>query len=91
MQSVILGLLLGLAVGLINFKLLIRITAMVGEMPAKQAGLTVMLGYFLRISLYGAAILGSVMIDWINPLATGAGILAVAIFQTIKYALLSRQ
>ena len=87
MQPVILGFLLGAAVGLINFGLLVRLSDKVADMEAKQAGAMVMLGYLLRIGLYAGAVIAAVLLPGIDPLATGGGILIVALVYTIRYTI----
>ena len=85
MLPVILGLLLGAVVGLINFGLLVRLSDKVADMEAKKAGAMVLLGYLLRIVLYGGAVIAAVLLPGIDPLATGGGILIVALAYTIRY------
>ena len=87
MQPVILGFLLGAAVGLINFGLLVRLSDKVADMEAKKAGALVMFGYLLRIVLYGGAVIAAVVLPGIDPLATGGGILLVALVYTIRYTI----
>jgi hypothetical protein len=45
----------------------------------------VLLGYLLRIVLYGGAVIAAVLLPGIDPLATGGGILIVALAYTIRY------
>lgn len=83
--AIILGFLLGAAVSYINVTLLLKLSTKVANMPAKQSGYFVLGGYLVRILLYGGAIILSVLWEGMNPIATGVGILVVALFFTIKY------
>lgn len=86
MQPVILGSLLGVAVGIINFKFLFKVAHKVIDMEARKAGIIVMTSYFVRIILYGGVIIWSVLSDSINALATGGGLLATGLFFTAWYS-----
>lgn len=72
---------------MINFGLLVRLSDKVADMEAKQAGAMVMLGYLLRIGLYAGAVIAAVLLPGIDPLATGGGILIVALVYTIRYTI----
>lgn len=85
MQAVILGVLLGVLVGLINFRLLLKTNEKVTDLTPNKAGVYVMLSYFIRIVLYAAAVIASVLIEGINALGTGAGILAVSVIYCLRY------
>ena len=87
MQEILLGGLLGALVGFINFGLLVRLSARLGEMEPRRAGAVVFLGYSLRLVLYGGAVIAAVLLPGIDPIATGAGILAVALGYTIRYTI----
>ena len=91
MQPIILGIILGAAAGLINFTLLVKIAKNVEGMEPRRAGILVMTSYFGRIGLYAAVIILSVLSERINPLATGGGLLAVALFFTLRYTLTGKQ
>ncbi len=84
MLPVILGAILGVVVSWINFRLLL--SAAEGVNKSKSVEAYVILRNFIRLILYAAVIIASVMLDQINALATGAGILAVALIYFIKHA-----
>lgn len=86
MQPVILGIILGVAVGLINFSLLIKTAKNVSQIPQDKAAAYVLLRNLIRIVLYGAAVIGSVLVEGINALGTGAGIVAVGLLYLTKYS-----
>lgn len=87
MQAILLGALLGAVVGFINFGLLVRLSSRLADMEPRRAGVFVFLGYFLRLLLYGGAVIAAVLLPGIDPIATGAGILAVALGYTIRYTI----
>lgn len=86
LQAIILGTILGVVVGLINFNLLIKSSKSVIDKTPKNAGAYVMLRYFIRIILYAAAVIAAVLIDGINAIATGAGIIIVGLAYCVKYS-----
>ena len=74
MQPVILGIILGVIVGLINFSLMIKTAKNVSQISKDKAAYYVLLRNLIRITLYGVAVIGSVLLEGINALGTGAGI-----------------
>ncbi|NLY70096.1 MAG: hypothetical protein GX076_00160 [Clostridiales bacterium] len=84
MLPVVLGAILGVAVAWFNFRLLLRTVEGVSK-TTKSTETYVLSRNLLRSTLYAVAIIASVMLEQINALATGAGIVAVAIIYFIKY------
>lgn len=85
MLPVILGIILGIAVGLINFSLLIKTAEKVSKISPEKVGVYVIVQYLIRVALYAGAIIISVLFNEVNALATGVAIVAVGMIYFIKY------
>ncbi|WP_130862950.1 ATP synthase subunit I [Bacilliculturomica massiliensis] len=78
MVPVITGIVLGLAVGVLNFKLLLRMAGKLAHMDAGRAGTYIMAGYFLRTALYIGLILAAIYLKQINVFGAAGGLLAAS-------------
>ena len=78
MISIILGAVLGLAVGTLNFKILLHMTESIARVDQKKAGFYAIAGVTIRTIIYLVFILAAAYIDKISIIGAFGGLLAAS-------------
>lgn len=78
MASVIVGIILGLGVGILNFKLLLWLAARLAHVDPRRAGIFVTVGFLVRTALYIGLIVAAIYMNQINVFGAAGGLLAAS-------------
>lgn len=80
MASIIIGLVLGAAAGILNFKILLYMTSRISRMNTRSAGLFAVGGFVLRTAIYVGLLVAAVYVNWINVFGVAGGLVAASFF-----------